>query len=188
MWEISSCYPPFKDDVEQHQLALLILDIKDGVRESPIEGTPPAYVKIYTDCWQYDPESRPDIQQNFLNLLEVLSINNEQAINRNAYDTDVLEDHESSQKFDQNSLVLSMFISDSTHAILMQNATSLLAHDKTDKYKKRLVDFDKSLKIEPNNADALKGRREIYSMMKRYEESLTDLNKSLEIEPNNALA
>ncbi|CAG8757581.1 669_t:CDS:1, partial [Dentiscutata heterogama] len=30
MWEISSGYPPFKDDVEQHQLASLILDIKDG--------------------------------------------------------------------------------------------------------------------------------------------------------------
>ncbi|CAG8566455.1 1096_t:CDS:2, partial [Scutellospora calospora] len=37
-----------KDDMEQHQLASLLLDIKDGVRESPIEGTPQAYIKIYT--------------------------------------------------------------------------------------------------------------------------------------------
>ncbi|KAF0484866.1 kinase-like domain-containing protein [Gigaspora margarita] len=108
MWEISSCYPPFKDDIEQHQLAPLILDIKDGVRESPIEGTPPSYVKIYTDCWQYDPDRRPDIQRVFLSLVKVLSINDEQAMNRNAYDTNTLEDHESNQKVDTNSLGLNL--------------------------------------------------------------------------------
>ncbi|CAG8764452.1 5007_t:CDS:2 [Gigaspora margarita] len=110
MWEISSCYPLFKDDTEQHQLASLILDIKDGIRESPIEGTPPAYVKIYTDCWQYDPDSHPDIQQVFLSL-ECLNINDEQAMNRNTYDTNALEDYESNQTVDPNSLGLSMFIS-----------------------------------------------------------------------------
>ncbi|CAG8586899.1 21914_t:CDS:2, partial [Cetraspora pellucida] len=51
------------DDVEQHQLVLLISDIKNGVREKDIQGTSPAYIKIYKDCWQYDPDLRPDIQQ-----------------------------------------------------------------------------------------------------------------------------
>ncbi|CAG8749110.1 24622_t:CDS:2, partial [Dentiscutata erythropus] len=88
-----------EDDIEQHQLASLILDIKDGVRESPIEGTPSAYVKIYTDCWQYDPDIRPDIQQVFLNL-RGLSINDEQAISRSAHDIN----HVSAQIVNQNSL------------------------------------------------------------------------------------
>ncbi|KAF0494346.1 kinase-like domain-containing protein [Gigaspora margarita] len=46
MWEISSGYPPFQADSE-HYLALM-LDISNGVRETPVEGSPPEYIKIYT--------------------------------------------------------------------------------------------------------------------------------------------
>ncbi|CAG8607624.1 2129_t:CDS:2, partial [Scutellospora calospora] len=31
--------------------------------EDPIEGTPMTYVTLYTDCWQTDPEKRPNIQE-----------------------------------------------------------------------------------------------------------------------------
>ncbi|RIB28974.1 kinase-like domain-containing protein, partial [Gigaspora rosea] len=81
MWEISSGCPPFKDDSEPYQLASLIVDIKNGLRENHIEGTPPEYIKIYTDCWQHNPDSRPDIQQVFLRLKD-LSDNNDHDINK----------------------------------------------------------------------------------------------------------
>ncbi|KAF0487201.1 kinase-like domain-containing protein [Gigaspora margarita] len=81
MWEISSGYPPFKDDFEPQQLASLILGIINGHRENHIKGTPPAYIKIYTDCWQQNPDSRPDIQQVFLSLKE-LSANNDHDLNK----------------------------------------------------------------------------------------------------------
>ncbi|CAG8474148.1 10599_t:CDS:2, partial [Gigaspora rosea] len=51
----------------EHYLALM-LDISNGVRETPVEGSPLEYIKIYSDCWQHDPESRPDIQHVFFNL------------------------------------------------------------------------------------------------------------------------
>ncbi|RIB19656.1 kinase-like domain-containing protein [Gigaspora rosea] len=78
MWEISSGYPPFKN---KHLIVPLAVEIGNGVRENPIEGTPSAYVKVFEDCWKHDPDSRPDIQQVLLSLQD-LSIDGEQAINR----------------------------------------------------------------------------------------------------------
>ncbi|RIB18040.1 hypothetical protein C2G38_2185735 [Gigaspora rosea] len=52
--------------------------------------------------------------------------------------------------------------------------------------KQSLADLNKSLKINPNNADALRSRGVTFYLVKRYKESLTDLTKSLEINPNNA--
>ncbi|CAG8488993.1 8432_t:CDS:2, partial [Scutellospora calospora] len=52
-------------DIEQHQIASLILDISNGTREN---------------CWQHDPDKRPDIQQVFSDL-ENLIINDGQSIN-----------------------------------------------------------------------------------------------------------
>ncbi|CAG8654527.1 19429_t:CDS:2 [Dentiscutata erythropus] len=75
------------DDAE-HRLALT-LDISNGVRENPIEGTPATYVKIYTDCWQHDPESRPDIQHVFFNLKD-LNFSNEQVTNIIVQDSNTL--------------------------------------------------------------------------------------------------
>ncbi|CAG8737635.1 25572_t:CDS:2, partial [Gigaspora rosea] len=66
---------------EPYQLASLIVDIKNGLRENHIEGTPPEYIKIYTDCWQQNPDSRPDIQQVFLRLKD-LSDKNDHDINK----------------------------------------------------------------------------------------------------------
>ncbi|RIB19906.1 hypothetical protein C2G38_2180594 [Gigaspora rosea] len=47
-------------------------------------------------------------------------------------------------------------------------------------------DLNKSLEINPNNADALRSRSVNFYLVERYKESLTDLTKSLEINPNNA--
>ncbi|CAG8491563.1 24150_t:CDS:2, partial [Racocetra persica] len=44
-----------------------------------IKGIPPAYSKIYKECWQDNPDSRPSIQQIVLDL-EVLINNNNQNV------------------------------------------------------------------------------------------------------------
>ncbi|CAB4477982.1 unnamed protein product [Rhizophagus irregularis] len=43
---------------EQYDVALA-LQIVQGQREHIVPGTPEAYVKIYTDCWNDEPEERP---------------------------------------------------------------------------------------------------------------------------------
>ncbi|CAB4379494.1 unnamed protein product [Rhizophagus irregularis] len=37
--------------------------IQVGLREKPITNTPEDYMKIYTDCWNNDPNDRPTINQ-----------------------------------------------------------------------------------------------------------------------------
>ncbi|CAB4419367.1 unnamed protein product [Rhizophagus irregularis] len=38
-------------------------EISQGLRESPIPGTPEHYRKLYTDCWDGEPDKRPTIGQ-----------------------------------------------------------------------------------------------------------------------------
>ncbi|GES97356.1 kinase-like domain-containing protein [Rhizophagus clarus] len=60
LWEISSGKPPF--DNKSYDIYLAI-NISQGLRETPIPNTPEDYVKIYTDCWNNEPDSRPTINQ-----------------------------------------------------------------------------------------------------------------------------
>ncbi|PKK69082.1 kinase-like protein [Rhizophagus irregularis] len=59
LWEITSGRPPFyaKDDVN------LTLKIAQGLREAFIPDTPDDYIKIYTKCWDDEPNVRPTIFQ-----------------------------------------------------------------------------------------------------------------------------
>ncbi|GET59505.1 kinase-like domain-containing protein [Rhizophagus irregularis DAOM 181602=DAOM 197198] len=41
----------------------LILEISQGHRETVVPGTPEEYVKIYTKCWDREPDNRPTIYQ-----------------------------------------------------------------------------------------------------------------------------
>ncbi|KAF0552253.1 calmodulin-dependent protein kinase [Gigaspora margarita] len=93
MWEISSGYPPFKDDIAPYQFVSLAVEIKNGLRENHIEGTPPAYIRIYTDCWQHNPHSRPDIQQVFLRLKDLRN-NNDHDKNKIDQNFNALKVHE----------------------------------------------------------------------------------------------
>ncbi|KAF0458587.1 kinase-like protein [Gigaspora margarita] len=38
----------------------IAVHVFQGKRETPIEGTPQAYVNLYTKCWDEDPHKRPD--------------------------------------------------------------------------------------------------------------------------------
>ncbi|GES93409.1 kinase-like domain-containing protein [Rhizophagus clarus] len=60
LWEISSGQPPFHGTSYDVSLAISILQ---GLRETPIPETPKNYIKIYTDCWNIEPDNRPTINQ-----------------------------------------------------------------------------------------------------------------------------
>ena len=69
LWEISSCRIPFPNEEQLD----LILKICNGLREEYVRGTPMQYIKIYTNCWQQEPDSRPLIGQ-ILSQLRSISL------------------------------------------------------------------------------------------------------------------
>ena len=69
LWEISSCHKPFP----REESVLLSLAICNGLREKPVKGTPIQYIRIYTNCWQQEPGTRPLINQ-ILSQLRSISI------------------------------------------------------------------------------------------------------------------
>ncbi|CAB5346074.1 unnamed protein product [Rhizophagus irregularis] len=80
LWEISSGQPPFSNEPYDVALAMEILQ---GLREKPIPNTPEDYVKIYTDCWNNEPDNRPIANQiveklNEIILKENIKVSNEQ--------------------------------------------------------------------------------------------------------------
>ncbi|RIA94153.1 kinase-like domain-containing protein [Glomus cerebriforme] len=60
MWEISSGYPPFKENDNKVALAI---SINTGIREVTIPNTPSEYEKLYKDCWNQEPKQRPTINK-----------------------------------------------------------------------------------------------------------------------------
>ncbi|CAB5381628.1 unnamed protein product [Rhizophagus irregularis] len=52
--------PPFATEEYDIDLAL---EISQGRREEPILNTPENYIKIYTECWDNEPDNRPTINQ-----------------------------------------------------------------------------------------------------------------------------
>ncbi|CAB4388174.1 unnamed protein product [Rhizophagus irregularis] len=47
---------------EQYEIGLA-LEISQGLRETVVPNTPEEYVKIYTKCWDGEPDNRPTIYQ-----------------------------------------------------------------------------------------------------------------------------
>ncbi|GBC22475.2 kinase-like domain-containing protein [Rhizophagus irregularis DAOM 181602=DAOM 197198] len=90
LWEISSGQPPFYVEGEQYEIGLA-LEISQGLRETVVPNTPEEYVKIYTKCWDGEPDNRPKIYQvvDWLNaiitksdvIIENQQISNERELN-----------------------------------------------------------------------------------------------------------
>ncbi|EXX77584.1 Ste7p [Rhizophagus irregularis DAOM 197198w] len=81
LWEISSCRPPFEGQYNQYGLVNQILQ---GLRETPIPNTPEDYKRIYTDCWKYEPDDRPDIREVVNRLVEVINNNSSHSSRNNS--------------------------------------------------------------------------------------------------------
>ncbi|GES75238.1 kinase-like domain-containing protein [Rhizophagus clarus] len=71
MWELSCGYPPFNNGINVNQLRI---DLINGLREEPADGTPEEYLKLYKFCWDSEPNERPSISQVF-NKLEKMDKN-----------------------------------------------------------------------------------------------------------------
>ncbi|RHZ46773.1 hypothetical protein Glove_606g82 [Diversispora epigaea] len=75
LWEISSGKIPYESYESRLQDGLEKLDlisyIIQGNREIPIQGTSQNYVKIYKDCWNQDPDQRPNIEKVIQDLEHV---------------------------------------------------------------------------------------------------------------------
>ncbi|CAG8494435.1 5375_t:CDS:2 [Funneliformis caledonium] len=53
---------PFCDEDTDYDVKLLTLRILDKERETIISGTPIEYSNLYEQCWKYEPDERPSIQ------------------------------------------------------------------------------------------------------------------------------
>ncbi|EXX75299.1 uncharacterized protein OCT59_007096 [Rhizophagus irregularis] len=74
-WEISSGQPPFYTEDEKYDVDLAI-EISQGLREELISNTPEDYIKIYTECWNGEPDNRPTINQVVERLKEIITKTN----------------------------------------------------------------------------------------------------------------
>ncbi|CAB5207912.1 unnamed protein product [Rhizophagus irregularis] len=45
----------------------LVISINNGLREKSVDGTPNEYTKLYSECWNYEPDERPDMHQFSIN-------------------------------------------------------------------------------------------------------------------------
>ncbi|CAG8512816.1 28476_t:CDS:10, partial [Gigaspora margarita] len=86
LWQVSSSLKPYKSlsTVE------MVEHITNGKREEPIFGTPVKYHELYQDCWQDNPDKRPDCITAFkkLELVDVKDIISKESLKSLIYEND----------------------------------------------------------------------------------------------------
>ena len=83
MWEISSGQPPFSNYEHDLDFAMSIIN---GMRPNIVPGTPLEYKELMEQCWDADPEKRPNfimlekginkILKSYQNILDESETNN----------------------------------------------------------------------------------------------------------------
>ncbi|RHZ78724.1 hypothetical protein Glove_157g11 [Diversispora epigaea] len=68
LWEISSGEIPYK----QYPGPSKMFYIAKGNRETPVKGTPRDYINIYQECWEQEPNKRPNIDK-VIQVLDTLT-------------------------------------------------------------------------------------------------------------------
>src|SRR4051794_5438054 len=81
MWEISSGQPPFIHYENDYDLAMNIIN---GMRPKIVPGTPLKYKKLMEQCWDANPENRPN----------VITLEKEIGMMRNLYHQNILDESE----------------------------------------------------------------------------------------------
>ncbi|GBC14265.2 kinase-like domain-containing protein [Rhizophagus irregularis DAOM 181602=DAOM 197198] len=69
LWEISSGKLPFEDESYD---AGLVMRILQGYRETIVPNSPSDYSKLYTECWNSEPDNRPTMDQVVVKLKEII--------------------------------------------------------------------------------------------------------------------
>ncbi|RGB35179.1 kinase-like domain-containing protein, partial [Rhizophagus diaphanus] len=69
LWQISSGKQPFSDHKYDVSLSLSIVNDK---REEIIDNTSIEYSNLYTECWKYEPDERPIMQEVVLVLKSII--------------------------------------------------------------------------------------------------------------------
>ncbi|GBC06908.1 hypothetical protein RclHR1_07130007 [Rhizophagus clarus] len=72
LWEITSGQPPFKNETYDDNLIMKILQ---GYRETIVSNTPLDYSILYAECWDEDPNSRPEMNQVVSKLKTIITKN-----------------------------------------------------------------------------------------------------------------
>ncbi|RIA87250.1 kinase-like domain-containing protein [Glomus cerebriforme] len=91
MWQISSGRQPFSDN---NYDGCLILSIVNGKREEIIDDTPIEYSNLYTQCWKYEPNERPDTRDIVSILEKMISSNQFHIIDNNDFNDFTIEENE----------------------------------------------------------------------------------------------
>ncbi|RIB24272.1 kinase-like domain-containing protein [Gigaspora rosea] len=200
-WELTSGTPSFGNAENRFIICIQILQ---GYREEVIPNTPSDYAELYKCCWDSDPQKRPSLDE----ILEVLDeISSEKAAefitNSNRQPKPILtkdNSHdllsvESSAKIIEEpdfkvSCTKSLFRPRSFQKSVESSKLKAqgIVYFAAKNYEGSLEFLNKSLSINPNDADALKFRGITYFKLKNYEKSLTDLTKSLNSIKNDAVA
>ncbi|GBC07922.1 hypothetical protein RclHR1_00780002 [Rhizophagus clarus] len=94
LWQISSGYEPFKSKGFDYDTCL-ILNILNGEREEMIEGTPVEYNRLYTECWKYESNERPDMQDVVALLKAIVSSEQNDPIIYDNYEEKELKEYKS---------------------------------------------------------------------------------------------
>jgi serine/threonine protein kinase len=86
LWELSSGCPPLKN----YGSMAIIYNAYGGkcMKEEKIPGTPTDYHKLYTDCWNDNPEERPIIENVHNKLKNIVEDKNKEVEDDN--DTNVM--------------------------------------------------------------------------------------------------
>ncbi|RIA98214.1 kinase-like domain-containing protein [Glomus cerebriforme] len=70
LWEISSGQQPFKNELYDTELIMRIIQ---GYRETIISDTPIDYFNLYNECWNVEPDHRPDMNQVVAKLKAIIT-------------------------------------------------------------------------------------------------------------------
>ncbi|UZO03058.1 uncharacterized protein OCT59_023471 [Rhizophagus irregularis] len=84
LWELSSGQSPFKDEMYDANLAT---QISQGYREKIVPNTPINYSNLYTECWNCEPDDRPNMDQVIAKLKAIITKSN--VIMEDYYQTDI---------------------------------------------------------------------------------------------------
>ena len=118
LWEISSGRIPFHN-LDKHDIWYRVCN---GLRETPVNNTPSEYQKLYQECWDEDPDLRPDINRVYNTLIRLQFDVDEHEIQVNDKSEHVPQNFDSSSSLNDYSESLKLVFNSSLIRDLMQES------------------------------------------------------------------